>query len=206
MKRRTAVWLGGVLVVVGIAGLWGQGLFLGAAKAPGTMMGGPSGSMGSSSVTSAAQLATTVRQGEQGAIINRRTDTVTYRGPTALIVALASPHGKPNMTWEIDGLVNPTIVLPPGTEVTVDLVNTDWGYRHGFMVTTSPPPYPYMAMMGLPTQFLLMPLPERTTQVLATARYYTRQGHFRASRGIYYYLCPVPGHAARGMYGKIVVG
>ncbi len=221
MTPRTSAWLGGVFLALGILGVWGPWRVGGPLPygAPGGMMGGGVGGMMGGGATmmggtgsangstriSAASVAALVRQGETGARIDRAADTITYRGRTALVVALASPHGAPNMTWEIDGLVNPTIRIPAGTRVTVDLVNTDWGYWHGFELTPTPPPYPDMAMMGIANQFLLMPLPERTTQNLATAQYATRSGRFTATRGTYYYLCPVPGHAQQGMYGKLVI-
>ena len=109
------------------------------------------------------------------------------------------------MTWEIDGLVNPTLVIPAGARVQVILANTDWGYMHGFEVTSTPPPYSFMSMMSVNSDFLLMPLPERTTKSLSTARYYTRSGQLHLSPGTYHYLCPVPGHAQQGMYGTLKI-
>ncbi len=211
MTRRAASWVGGALVALGIMGLFGRGLFLGSGSPPGYLSvpmtpGGMMGSgYGAGRLVNHAGLAAAVRQGTLGATIDHQTNTVTYAGGAVLLVALASPHGQPNMTWEIDGLVNPTVVVRPGARVTVDLVNTDWGYMHGFELTATPPPYPFMAMMGIANNFLLMPLPERTAKDLATAQYYTSTRSFTAVRGTYYYLCPVPGHAQQGMYGKLVI-
>ncbi|MHB1629950.1 MAG: cupredoxin domain-containing protein, partial [Bacilli bacterium] len=156
------------------------------------MMGGY-GSGANRSLVSNAQLSQLVRQGEAGATINRKTNTVTYKGQNVTLVALASPHGKPNMTWEIDGLVNPTVVVSSKAQVRVTLVNTDWGYMHGFEVTTSPPPYPFMSMMFINNDFLLMPLPPRTTKSLTSARYDAISGLLNLRPGTYHYLCPVPG-------------
>ena len=188
--------------------------FMGGAAMGGSVVGGSAGMMGSSmmggggegsgAITSAS-LAALVSRGEQGASIDPKANTVTYAGHSVTLVALASPHGEPNMTWEIDGLVNPTVVLQPGTQVDVVLANTDWGYMHGFELTTTPPPYPYMAMAGVADSFFLMPLPSRTAKNTATASYYTRSASFTAAFGTYHYLCPVPGHAAAGMFGTLVV-
>lgn len=179
------------------------------ANGGGVMGGGGTVGMSSSSsspgVITNASLAGLVNRGEQGATINTAANTVTYAGRSVTLVALASPHGKPNMTWEIDGLVNPTVVLKPGTKVNVVLANADWGYMHGFELTTTPPPYPSMAMADVTDSFFLMPLPPRTAKNTATASYYTRSASFTTVSGTYYYLCPVPGHAAAGMFGKIVV-
>ncbi len=97
------------------------------------------------------------------------------------------------------------MLVRQGATVDVILVNTDWGLMHGFELTSTPPPYPYMAMMGINNGFFLMPLPPRTAENLAPARYYTEEGSFTAVSGSYYYLCQVPGHAAAGMFGRLVV-
>jgi len=168
------------------------------------MMGGY-GAGANRSLVNNAQLNQLVRQGEAGAIINRKANTVTYRNQSVTLVALASPHGKPNMTWEIDGLVNPTVVVSSKAQVRVTLVNTDWGYLHGVEVTTTPPPYPFMSMMAINTDFLLTPLPQRTTKALPSAQYDTTSGLLNLRAGTYYYLCPVPGHAQQGMHGTLRV-
>ena len=168
----------------------------------GGMMGGVQTQRG---ILSDAGLKALVRRGEQGGKIDPRANTVGYNGSAVTLVALASPHGKPNMTWEIDGLVNPTVTVRQGAKVDVILVNTDWGLLHGFELTNTPPPYPYMTMMGINNGFFLMPLPPRTDKNLTFARYYTEEGAFAAVSGSYYYLCQVPGHAAAGMFGRLVV-
>ncbi|MHB1962742.1 MAG: plastocyanin/azurin family copper-binding protein [Acidimicrobiales bacterium] len=194
-----------------MGGTWGGN---GANGAGGGMMGGTammggaaggSSMMGGGDTISAGGLSSLVAQGEQGATVDTAANTVTYAGRSVSLVALASPHGKPNMTWEIDGLVNPTVSVAPGARVTVVLVNTDWGYMHGFELTTTQPPYPEMAMAGVADNFFLMPLPPRTEKDTATASYYTRSASFTAAAGTYHYLCPVPGHAAAGMFGTLVV-
>ena len=168
-----------------------------------SMMG--SGAGGGGAITNAS-LAALVSRGEQGASIDSKANTVTYGGHSVTLVALASPDGQPNMTWEIDGLVNPTVVVQPAAQLDVVLVNTDWGYMHGFELTTTPPPYPYMAMAGVADGFFMMPLPPRTGKNTATASYHTRSASFTTASGTYHYLCPVPGHAAMGMFGKLIVG
>ncbi|MHB1509306.1 MAG: plastocyanin/azurin family copper-binding protein [Acidimicrobiales bacterium] len=201
------------LVTNSSGGAAGTG-FMGGGAGGGSVVGGSTGMMGSSmmggggggsgAITNAS-LAALVSRGEQGASINPKANTVTYGGHSLTLVALASPDSQPNMTWEIDGLVNPTVVVQPGTQIDVVLANTDWGYVHGFELTTTPPPYPYMAMAGVSDNFFLMPLPPRTQQNTATASYYTRSASFTTTSGTYHYFCPVPGHAAAGMFGTLVV-
>ncbi len=186
--------------------LWGGGASRGvwAGMTAGMMGGGPA-AWRTGRLVDRAGLQNLVREGEAGVQINRKTNTVRYPGRSAMIVALASPHGKPDMTWEIDGLVNPTLVVRAGARLTVTLVNADWGYLHGFELTPTPPPYPFMAMMSSATWFVVPPLPERTTKSLTTARYYSQSAALTVRSGVYYYLCPVPGHAQQGMYGRLVV-
>ena len=186
----------------GATGMMGGGAA--AYGAMGSSMTGGGGASGGA-ITNAS-LAALVSHGEQGASVDPTADTVTYKGQTVTLVALASHDGKPNMTWEIDGLVNPTVVVRPGAQLDVVLVNTDWGYVHGFELTTTPPPYPYMAMAGVAPSFFLMPLPPRTTKDTATATFHTESAAFITRPGTYHYLCPVPGHAAMGMFGTLIVG
>ncbi len=188
----------------GAGGLMGGTNMMGGGGGSGySMMGG--GGSGGGSTVSAGGLLALVGRGEQGAHVDTKANSVAYTGRSVTLVALASPHGKPNMTWEIDGMVNPTVSVAPGAQVTVVLVNTDWGYMHGFELTTTPPPYPEMAMAGVTDTFFLMPLPPRTEKDTTTANYYTRRASFTAQAGTYHYLCPVPGHAAAGMTGTLVV-
>ncbi len=205
------IWLGSGGIGAGDlpAGLARSGY--GATGGYGGMMGsggyGATGGSGGSnrSTVSNAELSALVRSGKGGAEINSKTNSVSYTGSSVTLVALASPHGKPDMTWEIDGLVNPTVMVRQGARVHVVLVNTDGDMLHGFELTSTPPPYPYMAMMGIQNGFFLMPLPPRTAQNLTSARYYTEEAVFTAAPGSYYYLCQVPGHAAAGMFGGLVV-
>lgn len=234
MTTRTIAALGGTIALLGVSGTaFAMGLsssqrgpahafqasahgtnrgvpsssdgMMGGGSSSGGMMGG--GMMGTTDarLVNGSALTALVHGGDAGAVIDPAANTVRYTTSSVTLVALASPHGKPNMTWEIDGLVNPTITVPAGARITVHLVNTDWGYMHGFELTTTPPPYPYMSMMGIANDFLVMPLPERTTKDLATARFYARTASFTLAGGTYYYLCPVPGHAQQGMYGRLIV-
>ena len=71
-------------------------------------------------------------------------------------------------------------------------------------LTTTPPPYPYMAMMDAPVALpgaFAMPVSGATDQ-----RWFGRTVQFTATNtGMYYYICPVPGHAQKRMHGTLVV-
>lgn len=169
------------------------------------MMGPSAMGDGGAATITAAGLTALVGRGDLGARIDAKTNTVTYDTPSVTLVALASPDGQPDRTWQVDGLVNPTIAVQPKTSVDVVVANTDWGYMHGFELTATPPPYPFMSMAGVADALFMMPLPSRTTTDKASASYYTRSASFTTTPGTYHYLCPVPGHAQAGMFGTLVV-
>ncbi len=165
------------------------------------------GDMSGGSLWPAHQVAKIVQQSERGVSIDRATNTITYHHSHDLLVPLAAPaslHIK-GMQWEIDGLINPRVVVPQGAQVTVDLVNQDKNYRHGFEVTTAKPPFNAMAMMQSSQAFpgsFIMPILPLTNQ----NQFHHQSTQFTATkRGAYYYICPVPGHAALGMAGQFVV-
>ena len=191
----------------GVGGMMGSGavVAMGRVGSGGSNMmgGGPSADR---ATWTPSEVQSAVRASEQGVTINRATNTITYQGRHDLLVALAAPaalHLK-GMQWEIDGLINPTVVVPTGARVTVDLVNADQGYLHGFEVTTARPPFGEMAMMQGTVPFpggLILPIPPEShggaphAQTVFTA----------AAAGTYSYICPVPGHAAMGMAGTLRV-
>ncbi len=191
--RTVADGMGGMMESGGIA-MMGSGAMMGSSSAT----GGPVRSATPVTVrTLSTRLAAT-------ASIDRQTNTVVYGTKRVLLVALASPEGGPDMTWNIDGLVNPTVVIPQGARVTVDFFNADADHEHGWELTRQPPPYQYMTMMYAAVAqsgAFAMPVGEATS-----SRWFGRTLHFTASTsGTFYYLCPVPGHAQKGMYGRLVV-
>ncbi len=73
-------------------------------------------------------------------------NTVHYNGLRPEVVALGAPPGRPGMFWEVDGKVNPTIVVAAKSEITLVFADGDPGQHHGFELTTAAPPYARMAM------------------------------------------------------------
>ncbi len=109
------------------------------------------------------------------------------------------------------GLINPTIVIEQGSTVTFNAFDlSDYAY-HGYMITNDSfaPPYSipgpeaafngYTGSKDIVVKGILIPPPK-------TGRIYEESEIFTANtNGVYWYICPVFGHAALGMYGKIVV-
>lgn len=136
--------------------------------------------------------------------------TVRFSGSEVTIDMVAVQPGHHDGTFEVHGLTNPTVVLPVGALVHLNLVNMDYGndMEHGVIITPAPPPYGYMAMMQTgPGVAGVMPLlPWRSKKNLKSARYAELGSTFviRES-GTYWYVCVTPGHAQKGMYGRLIV-
>ncbi|WP_156030064.1 hypothetical protein [Thiomonas sp. FB-Cd] len=146
----------------------------------------------------------------QGARVDARTHTVTFSGRDVRIAMVAVQPGHPDQTFEVAGLTNPTLVVPRGATVRIDLVNMDYGrnMEHGLIITAVPPPYPYMAMMATgPGLVQLEPLlPWRSDSRLRAASYAALSTSFVAGEpGTYWYVCPTPEHAEKGMVGRFII-
>ena len=104
----------------------------------------------------------------------------------------------------IAGLTNPTIVVPAGARVSIQLINADTDMAHGLVVTSPGAATTAMPMMTAAPAFpgaALWFLGEATPAGLHTGTL-----TFTATTpGNYQYLCPVPGHAQKGMIGNLVV-
>jgi rusticyanin len=144
-------------------------------------------------------------QAPAGAQVNRAARTITFTTASVRFTAVASPAGGPDETFRIAGLVNPAITVPAGAHVTIQVVNADHDTAHGLVVTASGAASSWMPMMTSPPAFpgsALWFLPNPTA-----AGMHTGTLTFTASTpGAYHYLCPVPGHAQKGMTGQFTVG
>ncbi len=133
-----------------------------------------------------------------------------FRGKQVAIAIVARAPHHPDMSFETGGLTNPTLCVPQGTQVTLEVMNMDYGpgMAHGLVITSAKPPYPVRLRRHLPHVLADIPaLPPRSRARLQTARYAEQTVRFIAGRpGTYYYICPVPGHAlAFRMYGRFIV-
>ena len=180
---------------------------------PGFMMGSntdPSKVMGSLLAdapgprVSTAQATALGNQTPAGATVDQAANTVTFTGTTVDLTVLASPASGKDLTFRIAGLVNPTISVPTGTNVTMTLINADPDMAHGVTITDAAPPYSWMPMMAATPAF-----PDASIWFLGdptSAGMHEATVQFSAtSTGTYYYICAVPGHAQKGMYGTFTV-
>lgn len=132
--------------------------------------------------------------------------TLWFRtGPVALVV-YASPPAH-DLAFVVQGTVNPTIHVTPGTRVTVTVVNLDSDMYHNWALSTQGPPYSSMPMMG--SGGMMGSGTMTGTSMLGPTSgggYWSQTMSFAASAGSYWYLCEYPDHANEGMYGSFVVG
>jgi len=138
----------------------------------------------------------------QNAKVDKANNTITYTGDNVKLVILGGPE-QADGKFVIDGLVNPTLQIPKGATVTVEFANADQGMPHGFEVTNAAPPYYFMTMMegGIYPGSLIGFLPEAQNGQNPTV-----QTSFKADyAGTFYYICQYPGHAEKGMYGKLII-
>jgi rusticyanin len=176
---------------------------MGASTDPGTIMGrlwadapGPR--------VSAAQAAALGNQVPAGARVDRAANAITFSTTTVRLTVLASPSGGPDETFRAAGLTNPQIAVPAGAQVSIQVINADPGTAHGLVITGGDATASWMPMMtarpaftGSALWFLGSP---------TSAGMHAGTLAFTASTpGTFRYLCPVPGHAQKGMTGTFTV-
>jgi len=222
-------YYGGMMMGGGSAGGWmseaGYQWMTGGTSAPGWMRGGtlPGSMMGTSAGADPgkimgslwanapgprvgpAQATTLGGQVPAGARIDRTANSLTFTAIAVRLSILASPSGGPDETFRIAGMTNPAIVVPTGAQVSIEFINADADTAPGLVITASTAsssPMPMMterpAFTGAALWFLGNPtsagMHEGTLTFTAT------------TPGTYQYLCPVPGHAEKGMAGAFTVG
>lgn len=138
-----------------------------------------------------------------GAVADRSANRLTFTSTDVHLAVLASPS-MPAENFRIAGMTDPTVVVPEGATVQVELVNADTDMAHGLVVTTSGAASSALPMMQAAPAFAgaaLWLLGEATSAGMHEGTF-----AFTASAtGTYQYLCPVPGHAEEGMAGTLVV-
>lgn len=139
-----------------------------------------------------------------GAHVSRAARTITFTTTRVRLAVLASPAKGPDETFQIAGLVNPTLVIPAGAHVSIKVVNADPDTAHGLVITASSDIRSWMPMMTARPAF--------AGSALWFLGNPTRAGmhagalSFTATMpGTYRYLCAVPGHAQKGMAGTLIV-
>jgi len=153
---------------------------------------------------SAAQATALGSQVPAGAQVSKAANTITFTTTAVRLTILGSPAGGPDETFRAAGLVNPRIIVPAGSQVTIQLINADPDTAHGLVITSGNAGTSRMPMMTARPAFTgsaLWFLGNPTTAGL-------HEGTLTftaATPGTYHYLCAVPGHAQKGMTGTFTV-
>jgi rusticyanin len=180
------------------------GYMMGTAHDPGKVMGalwadGPGPRV---SPAQAARLGSLI---PPGSALDRGANRITFTGTSVRLVILASPAAGPDETFRIAGLVNPAITVKTGARVSIEVINADPGTAHGLVITAGHGTPSWMPMMTTRTAFAGAALwfLGNPTSAGMHAGTLTFTG---SAPGTYRYLCPVPGHAKKGMAGTLTVG
>jgi rusticyanin len=178
------------------------GIMMGTSHDPGQVMGALWADAPGPRV-SPARAARLGNQVPAGASVDRAANRVSFSGTSARLVVLASPS-MPAESFRIAGLTNPAIAVPAGAHVSIEVINADTGMAHGLVITAAGEAASWMPMMtdvpaftGSALWFLGNPTP---AGMHAATLSFTA-----AASGHYTYLCPVPGHAQKGMAGAFTV-
>lgn len=143
-------------------------------------------------------------QAPEGASVDRVAERLSFRTTSIRLEVLGSPQGGPEMSFRIAGLINPTISVPRGAAIEVEFINGDPDSSHGWDLVRGTGSFAYMPMMSSQPAFrgsVGMPLSVPTPRGWPAERL-----SFTATEaGTYTYLCPVAGHAQRGMRGQFLV-
>lgn len=185
-----------------VIGRYGPGFMMGGETDPGSLMGRLFADAPGPRVSPSE----TTRLGSEvpaGATADRAANRLIFTASDVHLVVLASPS-LPAENFRIADMTNPTVVVPKGATVSIELVNADSDMAHGLVVTASGAVTSWMPMMSTPPALsgaALWFLGESTS-----AGMHTGTLTFTASTpGAYQYLCPVPGHAQEGMAGTFIV-
>jgi len=177
------------------------GFMMGGGSDPGKVMGRLFAEAPSPRV-SPAEAARLGSEVPSGVTADRPANRLIFTSSDVHLVVLASP-AMPAESFRIAGMTDPTVVVPKGAEVSIELVNADSDMAHGLVVTASGAAS-WMPMMTARPAFsgaALWFLGESTS-----AGMHAGTLTFAASSsGTYQYLCPVPGHAQEGMVGTFIV-
>ena len=185
------------------AAMMGSTGMMGGSTDPGKVMGRLFASAPGPRVSTAQAIALGA-QAPAGAQVSKAANTVTFTTSTVKLAVVASPSGGPDETFRIAGLVNPRIIVPAGARVTIQLVNADSDTSHGLVITAGNPSASWMPMMTARPAFTGSALwflgnPTSAGMHAGTISFTA------ATAGTYHYLCPVPGHAQKGMTGTLTI-
>ena len=194
----------------------GNGMMGGSTMGQG-MMGGSYGGSVSYKTVSIKDAVSEINSQPTNAQINKDDNSIIFSSSNITLTSFAmmeqdaidaTGYNPPTQTggdvFVMSGMINPTLVVKPGTQLHITLVNLDEDMAHNFVITTSGPPYSTMPMTSNGMFLNRMPvLPNEDKQQGYAYEY--ADSITLDQLGTYWYVCTYPGHAEEGMYGKIIV-
>jgi rusticyanin len=186
------------------SGLASQGM-MGNGMMGGGMMGTPSSSIDKGTFNR-------INVPPIGVTVDKASNTISVTTSGVTIPIEAAPlwfPPQPGEYWVVYGLVNPKILVKPEVEVNFLFINMD-NETHVAAITTMPPPYPYMPMMGgmMNYQFKMGPMLPGVASSLSGGNPVYSDSTLSVTfttTGTYWYVCLYQDHAQMGMYGEIQV-
>ncbi len=127
--------------------------------------------------------------------------TLTFSTRTVRLVARTGPDTD-MLSYRIDGLRNPAVVVPRGATMQVLFINTDDDMFHNIRFGAWRTSWPADAAPLIATSVGTPPLPHGT-EAARHAEALTLRAPL--APGKYAYFCTVRGHAPGGMHGAIIV-
>ena len=137
------------------------------------------------------QAAAAEKSGTPGTVSAK--NTLTFHQKTVRLVVHSGPASD-MLSYRVDGLRNPTLVVPAGAALQTLFINTDDDMTHnlrfGVQHSSASP------SVGTPD------LPHKTETAFHAADVRLR---LPSRPGTYYYYCTIRGHAPGGMWGTLIV-
>jgi rusticyanin len=146
----------------------------------------------------AAQLAAAETTRTEG-VVGTEKNTLTFTQNEIQLVVRTGPDDD-MLSYRIQGLRNPTIVVPEMTTIKVLFINVDEDMSHDFRFGAVNPPFkahPDVSKTAGSDQLL----PE--AEEVYNAQEFSYHVH---SKSTFHYFCSVGSHAKGGMWGAVVVG
>lgn len=134
-----------------------------------------------------------------GIAVGKDKKSIVVTGATARFVVRTGPKDD-MLSYRIKGLRNPTIEAKAGSKLIILFVNSDDDMLHNLRFTMQAPPFE--AKMGNRGSVGSGDLHPKKG---ASFSGQTLTVVLPSKAGTYSYVCTIAGHAAAGMYGKVVV-
>jgi len=132
-------------------------------------------------------------------VLNEAKDTLTFSQKEVTLVVRTGPE-EDMLSYRIQGIRNPTLVVPEMATVKVLFVNVDDDMPHDFRVGDMNPPFAPRPDISKTAGSDKLP-PQQNGVYNAQQLMFHLQG-----KSTFHYLCSVGAHAQNGMWGTLIVG